>query len=505
MQPRRLFAWILTIATLGVTAVLMETVLRKLDGLPLAALRLPEHGTHATIPASRGAADQKYLAQVKLARGVDPQWYRRDPAPHTMRPLSPALAARYERYKNVDLTPAFRVWNRIELAEQVCNASTRAAYAPYDDFFVFDPPAGTPYPPYRHLPDVDVPGWFHANQFGWRGADLELNKPPETIRIAFLGSSKTMDGFGTAFSHIEYIGEWLNLWLQATGRHAHVEMINAARIGVSERSTAPILLEEVLPLEPDLVIDDGSNDFAPILLVQTAHDPPAKDGPVFTPGGAWPADAYLALSRHIHTLTVRLRRLDGSEPRKPVPRINWPAGVDEFHPDPMHVPLPMDIHLLFGFYDRMRPAIRDEGGEFALPSWVWMAREGLTLDLTRDLNLYNYINSRYYPLSYAQLARARDFYNRAFHAYADHYHMPFFDIASVSPLDPELFVDAVHMTQAGLRLEAWNWVQLLIPWLEAQIERGDLPRPMRHRLDRHPSIPREYPLVSRAELQRSCH
>src|SRR6185437_7000628 len=119
------------------------------------------------------------------------------------------------------------------------------------------------------------------------------------------------------------------------------------------------------------------------------------------------------------------------------------------------------IHLLFRLYDAMRTAIWKQGGEFGLPSWVWMARDGLTLDLTRDLNLYNYINSGYYPLSYSQLERARNFDNRAFRAYADHYHMPFFDIASVSPLDPALFIDAVHMTPAGLRLEAWNWVQLL--------------------------------------------
>src|SRR5258708_25002154 len=145
---------------------------------------------------------------------------------------------------------------------------------------------------------------------------------------------------------------------------------------------------------------------------------------------------------------VKVQRLDGSEPRKPVREIHWPAGVDEFHPDPAASPLPMDMHLLFAFYDTMRAAIGAEGGEFAVPSWVWMVRDGLRLDLSRDLTLYNYLNSGYYPLTYAQLERARDFENRAFRAYADKYHVTFFDLASVSPLDPELFSDAVHMTPA---------------------------------------------------------
>jgi hypothetical protein len=354
------------------------------------------------------------------------------------------------------------------------------------------------------LPGVAVPGWFPANRFGWRGPDLTLNKPAGTIRIAFLGSSKTMDPYANRFSHIEYIGEWLNLWMQARGHPYHVDVINAARIGVSERSGPPILLSEVLPLEPDLVIDDGNNDFGPILLIQTAHDPPAKPGPLYVPGGTRAADAHFELSRRLHMLSIRIRHLDGSEPRKPVPQIRWPADIDEFHPDPLKKPLPMDIHLLFEFYDSMRAALRAEGGEFALPSWVWMVRDGLKLDLTRDLNLYNYINSGYYPLTYAQLERARNFYNRAFRAYADHYGLPFFDIAAVSPLDPELFVDAVHMTPAGLRLEAWNYLQLLVPWLDAGIRNGALPRPMRHPRDSHPSIPATYPLVARADLQKAC-
>ena len=108
--------------------------------------------------------------------------------------------------------------------------------------------------------------------------------------------------------------------------------------------------------------------------------------------------------------------------------------------------------------------------------------------------------------AYAQVQRLSDFQQRVFRAYAARYDLLYLDSAAMYPLDPQLFADAVHMTPAGLRLKAWIDLQLLIPWLEREIDSGHLPRPMQHPQAVHPAFAStSYPLVSKAEILASCH
>ena len=487
-----------------VTAAMAEVVVRRIDHLPLRALRLPATPVRVSQPSSRDSADLRYVPAIPLAPGVDPAWYRHDPPPHQQIPMTAALQARYEHYKAIDPIGAFWVWNRIGLHDGLCNAESAPAFNVYDDYLVFDPSTNSPNPPYRLMSRIQPPGWFPTNQFGWRGPDLPLNKPAGTIRIAFLGSSKTLDPYGASFSHIEYIGEWLNLWLRARGSAYRVEVINAARTGIGEAAISAILRDEVLPLEPDLVIDDGGNNFAPFLLLSMKDRARARPSRSTGETAVWATDAYSALSRRVHSASITLRHLDGSEPSKPSVNIDWPRDVDEQHPDITKTPLPMGIEKLLVSYDEMRAGLQAQGGQLGLPSWVFMARDGLKLDLPRDLLLFNSLGT-FYPMSYAQLHRANEFYNRAFRAYADHYGLPFFDMAAVSPLDPELFGDTVHMTPPGLRLESWNYLQMIARWLDGQLASGALPRPMRHPLERHPAFQTtDYAVVTKADVLKTC-
>ena len=218
--------------------------------------------------------------------------------------MTDAIAKRYEHYRDVDPNAVFYAWNRLYLQDALCGPG-RDVWKIYDDFYVFDPPSQTTFPPYRHLPHIRPPTWFRTNNFGWRGPDIALNKPAQTIRIAFLGSSKTLDMYGQPHSHIEYIQEWLNLWMKARRYPYRVEVINASRTGISDRANVAILIDEVLPLEPDLVIDDGANDFAPGLLLTTpAPPPPAATSGDVTP---WRADAHFALARRLHAASRSTR------------------------------------------------------------------------------------------------------------------------------------------------------------------------------------------------------
>ncbi len=504
-MKRALFGLVLMAATVAATLVVAEGVARRLDGLPVLAARLPAVAPRAGRPSSRDTADLRYLPRVPLAPGVDAAWYPLNPSPHQPIPMTPAISARYEHYKTLDPIASFFAWNRVGLGEALCSPETAPSYGIYDDFYVFDPPGGSPLPLYRLLPHIQPPGWFPTGQFGWRGPDVALNKPAGTIRIAFLGSSKTIDPFGSPFSHIEYIGEWLSLWLRARNPNLRIEVVNAARTGIDEKAIAAILRDEVLPLEPDLVIDDGGNNFGPAMLLPKSARVLKRPDQATGDTRPWAMDAYSAISRHLHVAAIKLAHRDGSEPVKPRTAIEWPAGVDELHPDVTQQPLPMGVDELFRYYDGMRTALAAQGGQLALPSWIFMARDGLTLDLSRDLMLFNSLNWTYYPLTYAQLRRAADFYNRAFRAYAEHHGLLFLDVADGWPLDPELFGDTAHMTPQGLRLEAWSYLQMIVGWLGPRIDSGALPRPMQHPRDRHPAFATtEYPIVTRAEFQKAC-
>ena len=494
----------LMIAAAVPTLVIAEGVARRLDGLPVLAWRLPA-ASRTPRPSSRDTADLRYLPGIPLAPGVNLAWYPLDPPPHSPIPMTPAISARYEHYKTIDPDGSFFVWNRVGLQAKLCSQETAPAYAVYDDFFVFDPPDGSPLPLYRYPSRIQPPGWFPTNQFGWRGPAVGFNKPPGTIRIVFLGSSKTIDPYGVPFSHIEFIGEWLTRWLRDRNPQLRVEVINTARAGIDENAIAAILRDEVLPLEPDLVVDDGGNNFAPRLLLPGAAQ--ALPRPARASGDQipWPSDRYSAISQRLHFLTIKRAHRDGSEPPKPTVTLEWPSDVDELHPDISKSPLPMRVDLLLGYYDEMRTTLEAQGGTLALPSWIFMARDGLTLDLSRDLTLFNDLNWAYYPLSYAQLRRAADFDNRVFRAYAERHHLLFIDAAAGWPLDPELFGDAVHMTRQGLRLEAWKYLQAIVGWLGPRIDSGALPRPMQHPRDRHPAFPTtDYRVVSRAEFLKAC-
>jgi len=395
------------------------------------------------------------------------------------------------------------VWNLNYLKLELCQGLRFGSLGILDDFFVFEPQSGTEYPTYRHPSNLSPPGWFPTNRFGWRGPDIELNKPARTIRIAFGGSSMTVDEYGQAHSHIEFIGEWFNQWTKARGLDLNVEVINIARTGVDSSSVAAAVIEELLPLEPDLVIFDGANDFKPGLLLKI---PPAGLPPVpaeVQVPPPWRAERYSAVARRLRVLLDS--RFPKVEPRKPDLPIVWPAEVNEQAPDIAHKPLPMRLDIALANFDAMRTAVAASGGTLALTSEVAMVEEGLKLWLPRDRTLFNGLNAVNFPVTYGQARRLMDFQNRLYKKYAAAHNLMFLDKDAVFPRDPQLFADMVHMTLPGLRLQSWMMFQWLVDWVDAEVTAGRLPRAMQHPRSAHPAFPAgEYPLLSRDAIMSTC-
>jgi hypothetical protein len=448
--------------------------------------------------------DRRYVARVPLAENVRADWYEQDPPVRPRIPMTAEIAARASKYTRVPYE-AFTVWNRDFLKLQVCSGVTDYGLGELDDEYVFTPPEPGVYPHYRNLPDVSPPGWFVTNHFGWRGPDVPLNKDGRTIRIAFVGASTTIGAYYLPFSYPEFVGEWLNEWAAAAHPDIHVEVLNAARTGIDSSSIAAIVREEVSPLEPDLVVYyEGANNFGPL---QTLKIPERwqRNRPRFTFRPPTRLERMSALVRRATSFSVRLAAVDGREPVKGNYPLVWPSGVDEQHPDPDAHNLPMGLATVVRNLDSMVDAVKPYGGEVAVASFVWMIpKPSETLDLARHQDLYTYLNRTLWPASYAHLRRMTTFQNRVFMAYAHKRRLPYLEVASAIPQDPDLFDDPIHMAEPGLRLQAWIVTQQLVPWIERRLQTGALPRPMLVPKKEHPAFIGRAALVPTASIRSEC-
>ena len=140
---------------------------------------------------------------------------------------SRALLQRHERYPR-DTYATFFEWNLNYLRQQVCSGQLPDVLTTVSDYLYFSPVDASPYPSYRHSRHATPSGWFTANSFGWRGPEISLNKPPNTIRIAFVGASTTISAYDYPYSHPELVEHWLNLWSRQQGWPYRFEAINTA-------------------------------------------------------------------------------------------------------------------------------------------------------------------------------------------------------------------------------------------------------------------------------------
>ena len=418
--------------------------LRPLALRPL-ALRPPV--TPVTPPSlvGLGASFLRHVGKVPLADGVDSKWSMLSPPEIARYPHRPDLLARIAQFPT-DPIGALLVWNPDYLRTQLCMGNRVGSLGILDEFFVYEPTEPGPFPIFRHFPRTSPPSWFVVNSFGWRGPDLALQKPPRTIRLAFVGASTTVGVYGLPFSYPEFIGNWLNVWASAKGLPYTFEVINAARTGINSASIDAIVRQELLAVDPDLVVFyEGANDFSPGKTLKLPATFAAR--PAVTFRQRTEAENYSAVVRRVLMAFDMIMGGQGSEPEKPPYPEVWPAEVSESAPDVTHRPLPMDLQDVVANLDSMRASLTSIGSELALSSFIWMVYPGMQLDLRRNLTLYRYLNDTYWPATYAHMRRMVDFQNRVFSRYAERHQLAFFDVAAEFPRELDFFGDAIHMNQ----------------------------------------------------------
>jgi hypothetical protein len=420
---------------------------------------------------------------MQLAPGMKAEWFAMSPPPVPRRPVSQVFTQINQRYAETRLTfELFHVYNALFVEQRLCNPYLSR----FPGFiFVYDPPSKTEYPRYRFPRNEVTPIGLVTNQFGWRGRQIELRKAPNTIRIAFVGASTTVNHHNFPFSYPELAGFFLDKWAQERFG-VHVETINAGREGITSTDIAAVVRDELLPLEPDLVVYyEGSNQFNPASIIRWDKGPPSapkltdNDGPEL--GYFMERSALLRRVRN-----VRSGRL--AEPEKPDYRVVWPSDVNEFDPPLNHPNLPVSLSTIIRDLDAVSSAVTAAQGELAVSSFFWLVYDGMLLESGRHAFLYKYLNEIFYPYRYRDMERLAAFENRVLKKYAADRRALFLDIAGTMPRDPDLFADAVHATYGGVRLHAWIAAQMLAPWLSERVRSGRLPRPFRSDLQSHPGF-----------------
>jgi hypothetical protein len=497
----RLFIIIGT-ATLALLAA--EATCRALDGFRVWSIPLRT----STVGASSGRAnapDRKFAAAFPRVPPVRLAWYEQRPEPIPRIPLTPALQRRADDYPTEPWSPFFE-WNLTYLREQACAPARDVVMGALRDFYYFESLDGSRYPTYRHMRRISPPGWFVTNAFGWRGPDVTLNKSPGTIRIAFVGASTTVDAFGVPFSHPEMVATWLNWWAATKGLRYRFEVINAGRMGINSNSIAAVVEQELVPVEPDLVVYyEGANQFWPDRMV-AIDDRRVVEPPKTTHVKRTVLEDYLDVVRRGLTVVDRFQGGGGYEPRKPTSTVNWPDGVSETDPDITSPRLPMDLPNIIACLDLIRAALSPIHAELVVSSFVWIVHDGMRVDIDRDLTLFNYLNRVYWPFTYAEMRRLADFQNRVFRNYARTHGLPFIDMASDFPQEPALAADAIHLRYEGLSLQAWIYFQRLIPILEERIAAGRLPRAVQTNRAVHPAFVDAAPRsITLEQLRTQCH
>ena len=181
-------------------------------------------------------------------------------------------------------------------------------------------------------------------------------------------------------------------------------------------------------------------------------------------------------------------RILRSEPLKPDYIVEYPKGVDENNPDISSKNLPLKLPMILRDLDSLLENSNKTGCHLVLSSFVWLPYEGMLLDPVRHESISQNINEKHWPLKYADFKRLSDFQNKVFALYAKAHHLDFIDVSYFFPRNPDLFIDAIHFTDEGIRLQAWIVFQELIPIIRQKIESGKLPRPDQEYINEHPCI-----------------
>src|SRR5262245_52783600 len=298
----------LALTTTVFSLMLAEIAFRTLDGYHIWSWSLV-HLRPASPPPTSVVA--KHLDSIALANGMKKEWFAESPTSLPRSTVSTALLESSRRYHQAGIpSEAVHVFNWAFVKDRICKDVFFSKIPGF--IFAFDAPNERPYPRYRFPRNVTTPAGMVTNQFGWRGPQLDLHKPPQTIRIAFVGASTTVNDHSFPFSYPELAVFWLNKWAKEQGLNKHIEVVNAGREGMSSTDISAIARDEVLPIEPDIIVYyEGSNQINPSSIVALREG--TSLSPVVATDVRWVRAAYFLGTQSYSAFARRLGKLLATE------------------------------------------------------------------------------------------------------------------------------------------------------------------------------------------------
>lgn len=468
--------------SLVIGLILAEGAARISEGTPLTQLTLP-----VRLVNIGNDTTAEHLDDVPRPPSVERAWFFTDPPPLPNRTPVPAQLRELDRSLDQANNPfrssdVLKVWNSV-LVGDPCSSPFFAS-AP-GSIAVFDPEDGKPQPPFRFMANTTTPIGLVTNELGWRGPPMPFARTPKTIRIVFAGASTTGDAHQMPYSYPEFIGHWLNLWAAKNRPDLKFEVASAARESIASPGIEAIVRTEIVPTRPDLVIyHEGGNQFSLASIVSAMPADADASKPTAATLRAAPPTGWLATLARYSDIARRIQALGavdklpskGVEPPKPAYEINWPNGLSETDPDLSRPDLPVKLADILGDLDRIRADLAPVGGELAVTSFLWMVKDGLTLDPIRNRMIWEYLNIYMFPYRYRDMERLAIFQNVVLKKYAREHGIDFIDVAGKMPFDPDLYADGVHTTYPGTRMKGWVILQQLVPLIEARLASGAWPK-----------------------------
>jgi hypothetical protein len=502
-RRRRMPRLVLLAASVLVAALAGELALRAAGGYRLFVPTLQRLADAGDLDAARqlqlaSALVQPFLARWQARADLDPGWIATSPPPLPRPPAldKPAVPQMLWLFHYYLLNEALlrAMWVKGQGLPMFPGLELP------DSFTVFAPPRGRLQPRFRYPPSRTLPTGLVTNEFGFRGRELPVDKPPGAVRIAFVGASTTVEAARLPHSAPELIEHWLSLWARARGLEVRFETLNAAREAIQSADIRAIVEDELLPLAVDYVVYyEGANQLQPSALqkhvrVQGEYrlaDPPP--GLVDVQQEATPEQATL-LDRLAETfataqyLRTALRgRAPLAEPPKPQQQVVLPAGFDG--PFPLaRAGEVLECGAIGSDLDAIHSALAAQRARLVLCTFCWLAEPGLTVDPVLGHNIHVQLNRAYWPFSQATVRALADLQNRFFAAWAAAHGVDLLDVAADLPRDPLLYIDAIHHTELGVRLKAWVLFAGLTRLLERDLAAGVVPVPDRVRDGVHPNL-----------------
>ena len=289
------------------------------------------------------------------------------------------------------------------------------------------------------IPEPDsVVGAIRVNALGFRGGAVARPKPPEVIRLGFLGGSTTF--CAEASSEAATWPELVLAGLRERYPDQRFDGVNAAVGGYSTRESQINLEQRLAPLAPDvLIVYHGTND-----LTQDSREAALEAGLEIAEAREESALGEVWLTWFLVEKNLRAMRARRDEERD-----------ERLTLDP--------ASLTTSFEERLRTLLKT-GQEAGCVTFVGTFCHRARPEQTPDEQREACSSSLYYMpwFDTGQILRGLQAYNETVRAVAAELGISVFDMEGTIPADGRHFNDSVHLLDPGLDLFAKRVLETIV-------------------------------------------